>query len=156
MKKLIIIGAVVVLLFGAIIALTIISNKDKLADNPYGTNDLQQATIDQLDDPNYQNIILPDALDAKIESGEEVLAYMFSPICVHCQNFTPKLMPIAEELNLQIDQMNVYEFDQAWEDYQVTATPTLIYFKDGKEVARTSSDLPEEDIRNFFNTFVLK
>lgn len=155
MKKLAIIGAVVVLLFAAIIVLTNLSNKNKLADNPYGTNDLKQETIDQLEDPNYQNIILPDALKAKIKSGEEVLAYMFSPICVHCQNFTPKLMPIAEELNLQIDQLNVYEFDQAWEDYQFNSTPTLIYFKDGKEVARLVGDESEANLRNFFDVNVL-
>ncbi len=92
MKKLVIIGAAVVLLFAAIIVLTNMSNSDKLKDNPYDTDNLQQSTIDLLDDENYQNIILPDDLQAKIESGEGVFAYMFSPECGYCMQFTPKLM----------------------------------------------------------------
>ena len=89
-------------------------------------------------------------------TGEPVLGYMFSPECSHCKNMTPKLMPIAEEMDIQIDQLNVLEFDQAWNTYAVEATPTLIYFKDGAEVARLTGDAPEETIRQFFNDVVLK
>ncbi len=54
------------LLFAAIIVLTNMSNSDKLKDNPYDTDNLQQSTIDLLDDENYQNIILPDDLKQKL------------------------------------------------------------------------------------------
>lgn len=150
MKKLWIIGGVVILLFIGIIILTNMSNSDKLKDNPYGTENLQQPTIDLLDDENYQNIILPEDLEKKIESGEEVFAYMFSPICVHCKQFTPKLMPIAEEEGIHIDQLNVYEYENAWTTYQLKATPTLIYFKDGKEVTRIVGDYSKDEVRKFF------
>jgi thioredoxin 1 len=155
MKKIAIIGSIIVVLFAAIVLLTKLSNNDKLADNPYETNKLNQATIDLLDDPNYQNIILPDDLTDKIASGEPTLAYMFSPLCSHCKNFTPKLMPIADELDLDIDQLNVLEFDKAWATYNVEATPTLIYFNNGEEVARLLGDVSEADLRAFFDTIVL-
>lgn len=150
MKKLGIIGGVVILLFIGMIVLTNMSNSDKLKDNPYGTKNLQQPTIDLLDDENYQNIILPEDLEKKIESGEEVFAYMFSPICVHCKQFTPKLMPVAEEEGIHIDQLNVYEYENAWTTYQLDATPTLIYFKDGKEVTRLVGDYSQGEVRQFF------
>ena len=159
MKKLLAIGSVIVILFAAIILLTNVSNKEKLANNPYGTNDLKQATIDQLDDPNYQNIILPDALKEKIASGEPVTAYLFSPTCGHCANMTPKLMPIAKEMGVQIDQLNVLEFEEAWDEYKIEergGTPTMIHFRDGKEVDYRVGDLPEDEIKNFFNDVVLK
>lgn len=140
MKKLSIIGAIVVVLFIAIILLTNLANKDKLENNPYGTNDLRQSTIDLLDDENYQNIILHDALEEKIASGEPVVAYMFSPECPHCMKMTPALMPIADEVGVQVDQLNILEYDQGWDDYKIEATPTLIYFKDGKEVNRIVGD----------------
>lgn len=140
MKKLGILGAIVVVLFAAIIILTNLANQDKLEDNPYGRDDLKQSTIDQLDDENYQNIILPEALKEKIDSGEPVVAYMFSPECPHCKKMTPALMPIADEVGVHIDQYNVLEYEQGWDDYQVEATPTLIYFKDGKEVKRLVGD----------------
>ncbi|MFC7686796.1 thioredoxin family protein [Ureibacillus sp. GCM10028918] len=144
MKKLGILGAIVVVLFAAIIILTNLSNEDKLDNNPYDTDNLRQSTIDLLDDENYQNIILPEALKEKIDSGEPVVAYMFSPECTHCQAMTPSLMPIADEVGVQIDQYNVLEYEQGWNDYSVEATPTLIYFKDGKEVNRIVGDYSKD------------
>ncbi|QCR33689.1 co-chaperone YbbN [Lysinibacillus sp. SGAir0095] len=144
MKKLGILGAIVVVLFAAIIILTNLANEDKLKDNPYDTDNLNQATIDLLDNENYQNIILPEALKEKIDSGEPVVAYMFSPTCVHCQAMTPALMPIAEEVDVQVDQYNLLEYEKGWDDYTIEATPTLIYFKDGKEVNRIVGDYSKD------------
>lgn len=155
MKKLFIIGGAIVILFAAIIILTKVSNNSKLEDNPYGTKDLDQATIDQLDDKNYQNIILPDELKEKISSGEEVTAYFFSPLCEHCKNMTPKLMPIADEMGVKIEQLNVLEFDAAWQEYLIEATPTMIHFRDGKEVERLVGDAPEDVIKSYFEEIVL-
>ena len=150
MKKLAIIGGIVIVLFIGIIVLNNMSNSDKLEDNPYGTDNLNQATIDQLDDENYQNIILPEDLEAKIESGEDVFAYLFSPLCSYCMQFTPKLMEVAGEKDIQIDQLNVLEFESAKATYNLEATPTLIYFEDGKEVTRMVGDDSEDKIRQFF------
>ena len=132
--------------------LTNLSNNNKLADNPYDTEDLYQSTIDLLDDENYQNIILPSALDEKIASGEKVYAYLFSPECQHCKNFTPKLMPVAEENNIQIDQLNVLEYADEWNKYGLTATPTLIVFENGEEVNRIVGDYEPEMVQTFFDS----
>lgn len=148
---LIIILAVVVVLFALLILLTNKSNEKKLADNPYGDKNLEQSTIDQLDDENYQNIILPDALADKIASGEKVYAYLFSPECSHCQNFTPKLMPLAEENDIQIDQLNVLEYKDQWDVYNLEATPTLIVYDNGEEVTRLVGDYDEAQIQQFFD-----
>lgn len=150
MKKLAIIGAAVVFLFAAIIVLTNMSNSDKMEDNPYDTDNLQQATIDLLDDENYQNIILPDDLQAKIDSGEGVFAYMFSPVCSYCLEFTPTLMAVAEQEDIQIDQLNVLEYGNAGTTYQITETPTLVYFENGEEVTRLVGNHDEESVRQFF------
>lgn len=153
LNKLYIIGGIVVVLFIAIILLQNKANETKLADNPYGTDDLNQATIDQLGDKNYQNIILPEQLEEKIASGEGVFAYFFSPTCVHCQAFTPVLMPLADEAGAQIDQLNLLEFD-LWSQYNIEATPTLVYFKDGKEVNRLVGNAPADSAREFLETMV--
>src|SRR5699024_12146872 len=41
-------------------------------DNPYGKTNLEQETIDQLDDPLYQNQITPDDLDEKLDNQEDL------------------------------------------------------------------------------------
>lgn len=157
-KKLLIIGAIIVVLFTAVIVLTNVSNNKKVSSesNPYGDKSLQQETIDQLDDENYQNIMLPEELEKKIAAGEDVNAYFFSPTCVHCQAFTPKLMPIAEELEIDIAQLNVLEYGDLWEKYNLEATPTFIRFENGEEVNRFVGALEEEDLRAFFDAEVLK
>lgn len=158
MKKLVIVGGVVVVLFAAIVALTMVSNNKKLAstNNPYGDKSLQQPTIDQLDDPNYQNIMLPDELEKKIAAGETVNAYFFSPTCVHCQAFTPELMPIAAEMKVDINQLNVLEYNDLWNEYNITATPTFVHFENGEEVSRFEGALPEQDLRNYFEAKIIK
>ncbi|TWT11121.1 co-chaperone YbbN [Planomicrobium sp. CPCC 101079] len=156
MKKMIAIAAVFVLIFGLIIFLTNQSNDKKLANNPYGTEDLEQPTIDQLDDENYQNIALPAEVNEKITSGEPTTVYFFSPTCPHCQATTPVLMPVAEDMAVDVMQYNLLEFEQGWTDYAIEATPTLVHYKDGKEVARWVGSQPKENIEQFFNEVVLK
>lgn len=156
MKKLMIIGGAIVVFFILLIVLTNMSKEKKLVDNAYKTDDLKPETIDQLDDVNYQNIILPDDLESKIESGEPVTAYFFSPTCPHCRAMTPVLMPIAKDMDVDVVQYNVHEFEQGWKDYNIEATPTMIHFEDGQEVARVVGNNPKEEIEAFFNDVVLK
>lgn len=153
MKKLLMIGGVIVAVFVLVIVLNNQSNKSKLKDNPYGTTKLDQATIDLIGDKNYNNIILPQDLEKKIESGESVTAYFFSPTCSYCKQMTPVLMPIAEELKVDIHQFNLLEFHQVAGGYDIEGTPTLIHFKDGKEVDRLYGAAPEETIREFFANY---
>ena len=154
MKKLAIVGSIIVILCIAIVLLTNKSQNDiiEVHDNPYGTDDLHPSTIEFLADENYQNIILPDDLQNKIESDEGTYAYFFSPTCQYCKAFTPVLMPIAEEYGVKIDQLNVLEFDLAWNDYEIKSTPTLIYFENGDEVARIVGDAPKEVVHEFFQS----
>lgn len=155
-NKLFIIGGIVVVLFIIIIVLQNMANNSKLSDSPYDKEDLNQATIDLLNDDNYNNIIMPKDLEQKIDAGDAVLGYFFSPTCVHCKAFTPKLMTIADELDIQINQYNLLEYEAGWDDYAIEATPTLIYFNDGKEVNRLVGDATEESARAFLESTVVK
>ncbi|MEK4487107.1 thioredoxin family protein [Psychrobacillus sp. FSL H8-0484] len=156
MKKLAIFGGIIIAVFVLIFVLNSQKNKNVLADNPYDTDNLKQSTIDLIDDPNYQNIILPDDLKAKISSGEPVTAYFFSPECVHCKEMTPRLTPLANENKVDIVKYNVLEYEQGWNDYRIEATPTLVHFEGGKEVARVTGAVPNGQIQAFFDQVVLK
>ncbi|MCG7337541.1 thioredoxin family protein [Sporosarcina sp. ACRSM] len=157
MKKLLIIGVVIIAFFALIVFLSNKSDEAKLKDNPYGTNNLAKSTIDLIGNKNYNNIVLPDALFEKIESGESVTVYYFSPDCQFCMAMTPVMMPIAKEMNVDVLQYNMLEFGQlALEKYNIQSWPTLVHYKDGKEVGRMSGQQPEENIRAFFNEFESK
>ncbi len=79
MKKLLIIGGVIIAVFILIVVLSNKSDETKMKDNPYGTDKLSQPTIDLIGNENYSNIVLPDDLFKKIEAGESVTAYYFHP-----------------------------------------------------------------------------
>lgn len=156
MKKLLIIAGIVVVIFAGIIFLTNQANDEKLANNPYDTEDLEQATIDQLDDENYQNIVVPSDLEEQIASGEPTTVYFFSPTCQYCQQTTPVLMPVAEDMNVDVLQYNLLEYDQGWQQYAIEATPTLIHYENGEEVSRWVGAQPKENIEQFFTDVVKK
>ncbi|WP_087973344.1 thioredoxin family protein [Oceanobacillus rekensis] len=156
-KKMLIIIGVIVVLFIALFFVIDYKNNQALenSENPYGTNDLDQATIDQLDDPLYQNIILPNDLNEKINNGEEVTVYFYSPTCVYCQNTTPYLAPLAEDMDVDMKKFNLLEFGQEGLSYNIESTPTLVHFENGEEVSRLVGQYPEEEYEAFFNEYVL-
>ncbi|QUW23468.1 thioredoxin family protein [Sporosarcina sp. Marseille-Q4063] len=153
MKKLLVIGGIIVAIFILIVVLTNKSNETKLKDNPYGTEKLEQSTINLIGNENYNNIILPDELAKKIKSGDPVTAYFFSPDCPYCMEMTPVLMPIAKEMDVTVYQYNLLEFNPQASSYGIRSTPTLIHFRDGKEVGRMVGAQPADNIRLFFEEY---
>ncbi|RDU35230.1 thiol reductase thioredoxin [Neobacillus piezotolerans] len=137
MKKVLIFLGVVVLLFIGTAYLTNKQNEEKASGkNPYGDKQLYPETIAQLDDPNYQNIITLDNLEKKLANQEDLTVYFYSPTCPHCKKVTPILMPLAKKLGVDILQLNVLEYDSAWDEFAIEGTPTLVRFENGKETAR--------------------
>ncbi|MCM3787992.1 thioredoxin family protein [Domibacillus indicus] len=151
MKKVIIFAVVLVAVFGAIAFVTQYQKEEASKGNPYGKDDLHTETVKQLDDPNYQNIILPDDLEKKLEDGEDAVVYFYSPTCPHCQETTPVLMPIADDENVEVLQYNLLEFEQGWTDYGIEYTPTLVYFENGVEKDRLVGSQPEAEWTAFLN-----
>lgn len=151
MKKVIIFLVVIIGIFAAIAVVTTMQQNQAAEGNPYNKADLEPATIDLLDDPNYQNIILPEELETKLANGEDVTVYFFSPTCSHCKATTPVVAPMAEEMGIDLVQYNVLEFEQAWNQFNIEGTPTIIHFENGEETARIVSSQPEETFENWFN-----
>ncbi|WP_126428087.1 thioredoxin family protein [Brevibacillus marinus] len=150
MKKVLIFLAIVMGLFAALAVVTFYANKQAAQGNPYGKETLHPATVAQLDDPLYGNQILPDELQAKLDNKEELYVYFYSPTCVYCQETTPILVPLAEELAIDVRKLNVLEFEEAWDTYRLAGTPTLIHFREGKEVARLDGGQNEASLRAWF------
>lgn len=150
MKKMLVITGIIVAIFGLLIFLQFYQQSEKIAGNPYGKQDLEQSSIDALDDPEYQNIITPDNLKKKLNEEKEVYVYFFSPICQYCQVATPMVNDVMEEEGVTMHKYSLLEFEEGWQDYAINGTPTLVHYKDGKEVARIEG--AEE--RNVFSSFV--
>lgn len=153
------IGIVIVLLVG-IFSLGKLEKDNPLYNKP--AKELNAATRALLNDANYQNIILPEELDQKIEEKEDFLVYMFSASCSYCKATTPQIMPIVAELGMDLPEFNLLEFPAYQAKYNVEYTPTLIAFEDGVEVERIVGGVVEEgsaegatlnDFREFFEKY---
>lgn len=117
--------------------------------NPYQKDTLHPETIKQLEDPNYQNIILPQTLEEMLANGEDATVYFYSPLCPYCVKTTPLIAELAQELNKEIYLFNLLEFDHGWDEYQLEAIPTLIEYKNGKETKRTTGYQEKGDFKEW-------
>jgi thiol-disulfide isomerase/thioredoxin len=156
LKKVIIFLVIILGLFAALFFVNKAQIEEKSEGNPYGKDTLHPETVKQLDDPNYQNIILPDELDKKLEAGEDVTVYFFSPTCPHCVRTTPVVAPLAKDMDVDLVQYNLLEFEQGWNDYGIESTPTIVQYKDGKEVNRIVGYQEEATFKDWFNEYTLK
>ncbi|MGM0837855.1 MAG: thioredoxin family protein [Bacillota bacterium] len=136
MKKIVVIVSIIVAIFIALAVITNIQQKQQSEGNPFGKDKIRPSTQEQLDDPLYQNIILPDELKEKVENGESATVYFYSPECPACKQTSPVVVPMAEEMDVDLELYNILEFEQGWDDYKIQSTPTFIHFEDGKEVSR--------------------
>ncbi|RHW34128.1 thioredoxin [Neobacillus notoginsengisoli] len=157
MKKIVLFLGIILVLFVGMAYLTGKQNEEKTkGKNPYGDKSLFPETIAQLDDPNYQNIITIENLEKKLSAGEDLTVYFYSPTCSHCKKATPILMPLAKELDIEIVQLNVLEYEQAWDIFRIEGTPTLIRFEDGKETARVTGGRDKSEYQEWLEANVAK
>lgn len=75
-----------------------------------------------------------------IENNGTVIVDFFADWCSPCRALAPVMEEISDELN---EQCTVYKVDVDQDqdlasEYSVTAIPTVIIFKNGKEVNRTT------------------
>lgn len=108
--------------------------------------DLNPATKAILDDPNYQQVILPDDLSKKIENKESFFVYFFASDCPSCQATTPQLMPLAKESGAFLHQYNLREFQEGFRQYNIEYTPTLVFFENGVEKERLVGGITAEPV----------
>ncbi len=152
MKKIIIFGTIIIALFAAIAWVTSYQQKEKVKNNPYKKEELHPATIEQLDDPNYKNLILPDELEKKLANKETVTVYFYSPTCPHCQKTTPIVVPLAKKMGIDLKLFNLLEFEDGWDKYHIDGTPTIVHYEHGKEVKRIDGYHEEAVFRDWFKT----
>ena len=92
-----------------------------------------------------------DTFEAEIKSGE-VLADFYSDSCVPCKRMSPVLAEIEEEnSSVKVVKLNINFDAETAEKYNVSAVPTLIFFKDGSEVTRITGAVKKQDILDALN-----
>ncbi len=96
------------------------------------------ADIIHVSDHNFEAEVL------KAETS--VLVDFWAPWCGPCHGITPIVEKLAEKFNgkLKVCKLNTDESPETPGKFGITGIPTLIVFKDGKEVERMVGLMPEE------------
>ncbi|PFK31954.1 thiol reductase thioredoxin [Bacillus cereus] len=130
MKKMLIFGGIIIVLFAAIFAVTKMeSNKEK---------------------SYYTNKISSDEIRKNNEEKKEQTIYFYQTGCVHCEKVTPIVVPMTKDMNIDMKVIDILNDNPTWDEYKIEGTPTIIHFKDGKEVSRIHGEESKEDFEKWF------
>ena len=81
-----------------------------------------------------------------LQADKTVLADFYSDSCVPCKRLSPVLFAL-EEGKLKIAKINVNFDSELAEKYEVQAAPTLVFFKNGKEISRLRGAVKQAEIK---------
>ncbi|EOO23257.1 hypothetical protein IIU_07067 [Bacillus cereus VD133] len=83
-----------------------------------------------------ENATNPKEIHNILNENKDITIYFYSPTCAHCKKTTPLLNELNKEKNINVKTFNLQEFEEGWEKYNIKGTPTIIYYKNGKEEKR--------------------
>jgi thiol-disulfide isomerase/thioredoxin len=98
-------------------------------------------------------------LDAELKKHKAVLALFYSSGCPFCVGFVPTFNKKVADMNFEsVIQVVLDDYDDPlWDDYDIPAVPTIIYFEDGKVSKRLDGQLgrglSEEKLKTWIKDF---
>ncbi|MCB4755621.1 MAG: thioredoxin [Elusimicrobia bacterium] len=96
----------------------------------------------QLTDQNFETEVL--------KSDKPVLVDMWAPWCGPCRMLTPVVEELAKEYadRAKIGKLNTDENPDTAERFQISAIPTLLFFKNGQLVEQLTGVRPKPEIKS--------
>ena len=90
-----------------------------------------------------------DNFEAEVtEFKGTVLVDFWASWCMPCKMLSPVVDEVAEEVtSIKVAKVNVDEQQSLAARFDVMSIPTLIVFKDGKEVRRSVGVIPKEAVK---------
>ena len=89
------------------------------------------------------------------ESGKFVIADFYSDSCIPCKRMSPLLAELEDEFadSVKLVKLNInFDADTA-EKYEITAVPTLVFFKNGEEQTRIVGTVKKEELIDTIQTY---
>ena len=106
--------------------------------------------IIEITDQNFKTEVL--------DSEKVVLVDFWAPWCGPCRMVGPVIEQVAENMDgkMKFGKLNTDENQKTAMDFQIMAIPTLLIFKDGKEIDRIigfkSKDQLEDQLNSIIST----
>lgn len=98
----------------------------------------------------YIKKLSEDNFEKDIENGVTLVDF-YADWCGPCRMMTPVLEKVAKEVHGQamVAKLDIDQAQKVASSYQITSVPTLILFKDGKEMGRLVGLRDMETVKDF-------
>ncbi|WP_227495299.1 thioredoxin family protein [Bacillus cereus] len=99
----------------------------------------------------YQNEIKTNELQNDILKQDEKFVYFYQTNCHYCKKTSPIVIPMTKKLNINMEVLNLEEEPNGWNQFKIEGTPTIIHYKNGKEIDRIEGEYKDEEFKEWFN-----
>lgn len=99
----------------------------------------------------YQNQIKINELQNDILKQNEKFVYFYQTNCHYCQKISPIVIPMANTLNIDMKVLNLEEETNGWNQFKIEGTPTIVHYRNGKEVDRIEGEYKQKEFEAWFN-----
>lgn len=90
----------------------------------------------------------------ELKNGKKVIVDYFATWCMPCKMIAPILEEVVEEdKEITIVKVDIDDFEQEAMMDGIRSVPTLIFYKEGKEVKRVSGVHIKEEILDIMNKY---
>lgn len=97
-----------------------------------------------------ENQISVEKLQNDLLKKEDYFVYFYQTDCLACKETSPIVVPMAKEMNIDLKKLNLQEDAAGWKEFEIKGTPTIVYFKNGKEENRIFAKQSEKAFKQWF------
>ncbi|MFT4304880.1 MAG: thioredoxin [Candidatus Woesearchaeota archaeon] len=104
------------------------------------------ATV-ELNNENFENEVL--------KSDKPVVVDFWAAWCGPCRMMGPIFEELSDDMSeVKFAKLSTEEHGDKASEHNIMSIPTLVVFKEGKEVGRISGVMPKEDLKEKINGFL--
>jgi len=110
-------------------------------------NSLLETSPVELDESNFEDVV--------VNSEIPVVVDFWAPWCGPCKSMAPVFKNVAAKYPLKVlfVKVNTEAEQSLGAKYNIRSIPTLVIYKEGKEIQRVSGALDEQNLMNFINQY---